>query len=322
MRRACLVFGVIACALASVAAAQSYPAKPIRVINPYTAGGGIDAILRPLTQKMSDGLKQTMPVDNRPGANGMIGMELGAKAPPDGYTLVVGTTGSLCMNASVYPKMRYDPVKDFAPISNFADSAFILSVHPSVPAKNVKELIALAKAQPNKLTYATFGVGSSSHLGAELLSMLAGIRMIHIPYKGTVPMNTDLVAGNVMMSLDSMQSVMPFIRAGRLRALGIAAEKRSPAAPDIPTISESGVPGFVVGSWYGLLAPANTPREIVTRLHAEIIKALASAEVKERFQSFGTETVGSTPEEFAALIRSDIEKWAKVVKVAGIKPEE
>lgn len=307
--------------VAAAASAQTYPIKPIRVINPYTPGGGVDAILRPLTAKMGDNMKQQLPVDNRPGANGMIGIELAARAPADGYTIVVGTTGALSMNVSVYAKVPYDPVKDFAPISNFADSAFILSVHPSVPARNVKELIALAKAQPNTLTYATFGVGSSAHLGTELMSMMAGIKMIHVPYKGSVPATTDLIAGNVMLSLDSMQSVMPFIRDKRLRALGIAAAKRSPAAPDIPTVSESGLPGFEVGSWYGLLAPAGTPKDIITRLHAEVIKALQSPDVKERIESFGTQTVGNTPEQFAAQIRADITKWAKVAKTANVKAD-
>jgi tripartite-type tricarboxylate transporter receptor subunit TctC len=278
-------------------------------------------LLRPLTQKMSEGLKQQLIVDNRPGANGMIGMEAGAKAPPDGYTLVVGTTGALTMNVSIYAKIAFDPIKDFAPISNFADSAFILSVHPSVPANNVKELIALAKARPNQVTYATFGVGSSAHLGTELFSSMAGVKMVHVPYKGSVPMVTDLVAGHVMMSFDSMQSVMPQIRVKRLRALGIAAAKRSPAAPDIPTISEAGLPGFELGSWYGILAPANTPREIITRLHSEIVKGLMAPEVSERIKSFGAEPVGNTPEEFAAQIRGDIVKWAKVVRAANVRAD-
>ena len=317
-----LAAGILGCFITvPVVVAQSYPIKPIRVINPYTPGGGVDALLRPLAQKMSEGLKQQLVVDNRPGANGMIGMEAGAKAPPDGYTLVVGTTGALTMNVSIYAKVPFDPIKDFAPISNFADSAFILSVHPSVPANNVKELIALAKARPNQLTYATFGVGSSAHLGTELFSTMAGVKMLHVPYKGSVPMVTDLVAGHVMMSFDSMQSVMPQIRVKRLRALGIAAAKRSPAAPDIPTISEAGLPGFELGSWYGLLAPANTPREIITRLHDELVKALAAPEVSERIKSFGAEPVGNTPEEFAAQIRSDIVKWAKVVRAANVRAD-
>jgi tripartite-type tricarboxylate transporter receptor subunit TctC len=306
---------------ATTACAQNYPAKAIRVINPYTPGGGVDALFRPLAQKMSEGLKQTIVVDNRPGANGMIGMEAAAKAPPDGYTLVVSTTGALAMNVSVYKKISFDPIRDYIPISNFAESAFILAAHPSLPAKNIKELIALAKAQPNQLTYATFGVGSSAHLGTELLSTMAGIKMIHVPYKGSVPMVTDLIAGHVMLSLDSMQSIMPAIRDRRVRAIGLAAARRSPAAPDIPTMAESGLPGFEVGSWYGLLAPAGTPRDIITRLHAEVVKAVGSAEVRERFQSFGSEPLGSSPEEFAAQIKSDIAKWAQVAKTANVRAD-
>jgi tripartite-type tricarboxylate transporter receptor subunit TctC len=307
--------------VALAACAQTYPVKAIRVINPYTPGGGVDALFRPLAQKMSEGLKQQIVVDNRPGANGMIGMEAAAKAPPDGYTLVVSTTGALTMNVSVYKKIPFDPIKDFVPISNYAESAFILAAHPSVPAKNMKELIALAKARPDQLTYASFGVGSSAQLGMELLSMMAGIKMIHVPYKGSVPMVTDLIAGHVMLSLDSMQSIMPAIRDHRVRAIGIAAAKRSPAAPDIPTMAESGLPGFEVGSWYGLLAPAGTPREIIARLHSEVVKAVGSAEVRERFQSFGSEPLGSSPDEFAAQIKSDIAKWAKVAKTANVRAD-
>lgn len=314
--------GILGCLITGPGAvAQSYPVKPIRVINPYTAGGGVDAILRPMTQKMSESLGKQMVVENRPGANGMIGLELAAKSPPDGYTLAAGTTSALTMNVAVYEKVPYDPVRDFAPISNFAESAFILSVHPSVPATSVKEFIALAKARPNQLTYASFGIGSIAHLGTELFSTLSGVKMVHVPYKGSVPAVTDLMAGHVMLSFDSMQSVMPQIRAKRLRALGIAAAKRSPAAPEIPTISEAGVPGFELASWYGLLAPANTPREILARLHAEIVKALAAPEVRERFESFGTEPVGNTPEAFAAQIRGDIVKWRKVARAANIRAE-
>ena len=319
------VFNVIVAATAVFAAAaacaQSYPVKAIRVINPYTPGGGVDALFRPLAQKMSEGLKQQIPVDNRPGANGMIGMEAAAKAAPDGYTLVVSTTGALAMNVNVYKKIPFDPIKDYVPISNYAESAFILAAHPSVPVKNIKELLALAKSKPEQLTYASFGIGSSAHLGMELMSMLGGVKMVHVPYKGSVPMVTDLVAGHVMLSLDSMQSVMPVIRDRRVKAIGIAAAKRSPAAPDIPTMAESGLPGFEVASWYGLLAPAGTPREIITRLHAEVVKAVASPEVRERFQSFGAEPVGSSPEEFATQIKNDIAKWAKVAKTANVRAD-
>jgi tripartite-type tricarboxylate transporter receptor subunit TctC len=225
------------------------------------------------------------------------------------------------MNVNVYKKIPFDPIKDYVPISNYAESAFILAAHPSVPAKNIKELLALAKSKPEQLTYASFGIGSSAHLGMELMSMLGGVKMVHVPYKGSVPMVTDLVAGHVMLSLDSMQSVMPVIRDRRVKAIGIAAAKRSPAAPDIPTMAESGLPGFEVASWYGLLAPAGTPREIITRLHAEVVKAVASPEVRERFQSFGAEPVGSSPEEFATQIKNDIAKWAKVAKTANVRAD-
>lgn len=304
-----------------LACAQSYPSKPVRIINPYPAGGGMDFLIRPIAQKMGESMKGSFIVDNRPGANGMIGMELAAKAPPDGYTLVVSTTGAMPMNAAVIPRLPYDPVKDFAPISNFADSAFVLSVHPSVPAKSVKELIALAKARPATVTYASFGMGSSPHFGGELFSLMAGVKLVHVPYKGSAPAVADLVAGHVMCSFDSMQSTMPFIRAQRLRALGLGALKRSPAAPDIPTIAESGLPGFEVGSWYGLLAPAHTPRDVVTRLHEELVKALALPEIRDRITSVGTEPLGNTPEEFAQQIRNDMAKWKKVAQAANIHVE-
>jgi tripartite-type tricarboxylate transporter receptor subunit TctC len=303
------------------AAGSAYPAKPIRVINPYTPGGGIDAILRPLAQKMSENLKQPLVVDYRTGANGMIGLSAGAKSPPDGYTLVVGTTSALTMNPAVYSKVPYDSLRDFSPISNFAEAAFMLTAHPSVPAKNVKELIALARARPKELTYASFGVGSINHFGTELFSAMTGVKMLNVPYKGTSPAIADLIAGHVMLIFESVQATMPHIRANRMRALGLAAPKRSAAAPDIPTIAESGVPGFELLSWYALLAPANTPRDIITKLHGETVKALATSEVRERFESFGTDPVGSTPEALAAQIRSDLAKWGKVARTANIRAD-
>ncbi|HZN25452.1 MAG TPA: tripartite tricarboxylate transporter substrate binding protein [Burkholderiales bacterium] len=301
--------------------APGYPAKPIRVINPYTPGGGIDAILRPLAQKMSENMKQPLVVDYRTGANGMIGLSAGAKSLPDGYTLVVGTTSALTMNPAVYSKVPYDSIRDFAPISNFAEAAFMLTAHPSVPAKNVKELIALARARPKEVTYASFGVGSINHFGTELFSAMTGIKMLNVPYKGTSPAIADLIAGHVMLIFESVQATVPHIRANRLRALGLAGAKRSAAAPDIPTIAESGVPGFELVSWYALLAPANTPRDIVTKLHGEIVKGLAASEVRERFESFGTEPVGSTPEALAAQIKSDLVKWEKVARTANIRAD-
>jgi tripartite-type tricarboxylate transporter receptor subunit TctC len=298
--------------------AQSYPSKPVRIINPFAAGGGLDVLLRPIAQKLGDSLKQPFIVENRSGANGIIGAELVAKSAPDGYTLLAGTTGALSMNAAVYSKLPYDPVKDFAPITNFADSAFILSVHPAVPAHSVQELIALAKSHPGKLTYASFGFASSSHLIAELFSMAAGVEMVHVPYKGSAPAVADLVAGHVTMMFDSLQSQMPQLRANRLRALGLAAAKRSAATPETPTLAEEGIPGVEGGSWYGLLAPAGTPREIIDRLHTEVVKALAAPDMQERFNSVGIDPVGNTPEDFAAQIRADITKWARVAHKANI----
>jgi tripartite-type tricarboxylate transporter receptor subunit TctC len=297
---------------AGPAAAQDYPAKPIRIINPFPAGGGLDFFVRPIAQKMSDSLKIPVIVDNRPGANGAIGAELGAKAAPDGYTLLAGTTGALPMNAALRKKLPYDPIKDFAPISNFAESAFLLTVHPSVPARTIEEFIALAKAKPGQISYASFGVGSSPHFGGELFSQMAGVQLLHVPYKGSAPSVAALLGGEVMASFDSMQSIVPYARANRLRMLGLGALKRSPAAPELPTISESGLPGYEVGSWYGLLAPAGTPKEIIAKLHAEVIKALAAADVRERIVATGAEPLGNTPEEFAAQIRADLVKWRKV----------
>ncbi|HKA42407.1 MAG TPA: tripartite tricarboxylate transporter substrate binding protein [Burkholderiales bacterium] len=300
---------------------QSYPSRPVRIINPFPAGGGLDYLIRPIAQKMSENLKHAVIVDNRPGANGQIGSDLTAKAPPDGYTLLAGTTGALPMNAVVQVNLPYDPVRDFAPVSNFAESAFLLTVHPSVPARSVKEFIVLAKARPGEITYASFGTASSPHFGGELFNMMAGVKLLHVPYKGSAPSLGALMAGHVMSSFDSMQSIMPQVRAGRLRALGLAAAKRSPAAPEVPTISESGLPGFEVGSWYGLLAPAKTPREIVARLHAEIVKTLGVPEIRDRITSVGTEPLGNSPEEFAAQIRNDLVKWGKVARAANIRAE-
>jgi tripartite-type tricarboxylate transporter receptor subunit TctC len=318
MRGAYLVscFIVAAVVGAGPAAADDYPSKTIRIINPFPAGGGLDFFLRPIALKMSESLKTPVIVDNRPGANGAIGAELGAKAAPDGYTLLAATTGALPMNAVLRKDLPYDPVKDFAPISNFAESAFLLSVHPSVPARTVQEFIALAKARPGQVSYSSFGVGSSPHFAGELFSQMAGVQLLHVPYKGSAPSVAALLSGEVMASFDSMQSVMPHARNNRLHALGLGALKRSSAAPDLPTISESGLPGFEVGSWYGLLAPAGTPNKIIAKLRAEVVKALTAVDVRERIVATGAEPVGNTPEEFAAQIRGDLVKWRKVATEA------
>ena len=321
IERFAFFFFAVVLAGAGSATADEYPSKTIRIINPFPAGGGVDFLLRPIAQKMSDDLKTPVIIDNRSGANGAIGSDLCAKAAPDGYTLLAGTTGALPMNAALRKNLPYDPVKDFAPISNIAESAFVLSVHPSVPVRTLQEYIALAKARPGQVSYASFGIGSSSHFGGELFSQMAGVQLLHVPYKGSAPSLAAILGGEVMSSFDSMQSVMPHVRAGRLRALGLGAAKRSPAATDMPTISESGLAGFEVGSWYGLLAPAGTPKDIVAKLHAEVVKALAVSSIRERIVSTGTEPVGNTPEEFAAQIRSDLAKWRKVAAEAKISAD-
>ena len=300
--------------------AQTYPARPVRIINPYPAGGAGDQLLRPIAQKLSDSLKGAFIVDNRPGANGIIGTEIAVKSPADGYTLVMGSTSTF-QNAAIYAKLPYDAIKDLAPISPYAYTSLVLNVHPSVPAASVKQFIALAKAHPAQITYGSFGVGSNGQFAGELFSMMAGVKLIHVPYKGSAPLVADLVGGQIASCFDTMQNSLTFIRAKRLRALGIAELKRSPAAPDIPTISESGLPGFEFGTWFGLLAPANTPREIVNKLNAEVAKAVAQPDLRESYAAMGTEPRSTTPEQFAAQIRSDIDKWSKIAREANIRAD-
>jgi tripartite-type tricarboxylate transporter receptor subunit TctC len=301
--------------------ASVYPNKMVRVIVPATAGGGADIIARIFSQPLGKVLGQNFVVDNRPGAANIIGTELVAKAPADGYTLLLGTTGPLANNPLLYAKLPYDSLKDFAPISNVANSAFVLVVHPSLPVKSVKELVALARARPGQLSYASWGHGSSTHLATVLLTTMTSIDIVHVPYKGSGNAMPDMLAGNVQMAFDSMLSSVPHIGGGRLRPLGVSALKRSGVLPDVPTLTEAGLEGFEAGSWYGFLAPAKTPREIVARLHAEIMKALKLPEVQERLAGLGADPIGSTPAQFDEQIRRDLAKWAKVVQAAGIQPE-
>ncbi len=320
---------LLACALTPLAggdaraqdAAAGYPSKVVRIIVPAAAGGGADIIARIFAQPLGKSLGQNFVADNRPGAANIIGTEIVAKAPPDGYTLLLGTTGPLANNPLLYAKLPYDSLKDFAPISNVANSAFVLVVHPSLPVKSVAELIVLAKAKPGELAYASWGRGSATHLATELLMLMRQVKLVQVPYKGSGNAMPDMIAGNVQLAFDSMLSSVPYIRSGRLRPLGFSALKRSNVIPEVPTLAESGFAGFEAGSWYGFLAPARTPREIVMKLHGEIMKALKVPEVQERMASLGTEPIGSTAEEFAEQIRRDLDKWGKVVKAAGIQPE-
>ena len=304
------------------AAAQTaaYPARPVRFIVPSSAGGGTDIIARAISLRLSEALGQQFVVDNRPGAGQMIGIELAAKAPPDGHTILMAAS-TLAINPVMYKKVSYDPLRDFAPITQAATLPNVLVVHPSLPVRSVAELIAYAKAHPGQLNFASAGIGTSPQMSIELLKSMAGIDMVHIPYKGTAPGVVDLLAGQVKVMAPNLLTALPHIKSGKLRALAVTSAKRSVALPEIPTVAEAGLPGYDSTQWYGVLAPAGTPREIVTRLHDEIVRALRDAEVGKRLAADGAEAVGSSPEEFAAFIKSEGEKWAKVARAAGIKAE-
>jgi tripartite-type tricarboxylate transporter receptor subunit TctC len=310
----------LACAIGS-ASAQNFPTKPVRFVVPFAPGGSTDTLARTIGQKLSDYLGEQVVVDNRPGANGDIGMLLVARAAPDGYTVVLGYIANLGIGPSLYAKMPYDPVKDFAPITQVAGASNILVVHPSVPAKNFKEFIAYTKANPGKVNFASAGVASVGHLTGELLNNLARIDMVHVPYKGSGQAITDLVGGHVKVMISGMASTLPHVKTGKLRGLATTGAMRTPATPDLPTIAESGFPGFEASSWFGVLAPARTPRPVIARLHADIVKSLQQPEVRQRLENVGFEIVGGTPDEFAGYIQSEIRKWAKVVKASGAKPE-
>jgi tripartite-type tricarboxylate transporter receptor subunit TctC len=299
----------------------AYPSKAVRVIVPSAPGGGSDIIARLIGQQLASNLRQTFLVDNRPGAANIVGTEIVAKAQPDGYTLIVNTAGPMSITPLIYAKLPYDAVKDFAPISNVADTAFVVVVHPALAAKTVTELIALAKTKPGQLAYASWGRGSANHLGTELFMMMTQVNFLHVPYKGSGAAMPDVLAGNVQMTFDTIASAVPQIRAGRLRPLGVTSRKRSGAIPDVPTIAEAGVNGYEAGSWFGFLAPARTPRDIVMKLHGEIVRALSLPEIQERLATLGLDPVGNTPEEFSEQIRSDLAKWKRVVQSAGIQPE-
>jgi tripartite-type tricarboxylate transporter receptor subunit TctC len=307
-------------AAASGLAQQTYPARPVRIIVPSSPGGGTDTTTRLVAARLGDHLDQRVVVDNRPGAASIIGTEIVARSPADGYTLLAAIS-TITINPHVHRNLPYDVVKDFAPISQFIRLPNVLVGHPSMPPKNVRELIAFAKARPGQLQFASAGTGSNLHLCMELFLSMAGIRMVHIPYKGSGQAVADLVAGYVPFMITNMITGMQQVRAGRLHPYGVTTATRSPAAPEIPTIAEQGVPGYEAFQWYGLMAPAGTPREIIAKLHQGVVHALNDPEVKRRFVQSGAEPVGSTPEEFAAVIRGDLAKWSRVVRAAGIVPE-
>jgi len=297
-----------------------YPNKFVRFIVPYAPGGSSDVLARALGQKLGDALGQSFVIDNRPGAGSMIGTDVAAKATPDGYTLILSDMPHT-INPSIHAKVPYDPVRDFSPVTIIGVSPMFLFANPSLGVQNVKDFIALAKSQPGKISIASGGTGATTHLAAELLQSHAGIRLIHVPYKGAGPALTDVVGGQVPVTFTSMATAAPFAKSGRLRILGVTSAKRLPAFPDVPTFEESGVPGLVFEHWWGVMAPAATPRTIVDKLHDAITKALAAPDLRERFAALAVEPRTNTPEQFRALLASDLQRWAKVVKDAGIKPE-
>ena len=311
----------VALALPGAAAAQVFPAKPLRLIVPFPPGGGNDILARAVGQRLAQIIGQQIIVDNRGGAGGLIGAELAAKAAPDGYTIFLASIGNLAFSPALHAKLPYDPVRDFAPVTLLATSAFILVVNPSVAAKSVKELVALAKAKPGTLNYASAGQGSSLHMTAEIFKLATATDLVHVAYKGSVPALTDLLAGQVQIMFGTMPATLPQVKAGKLRALGVSGRQRAAAAPEVPTIAEAGVPGFEVLNWYGIVAPGKTPEAVVNKLNRELLKTLAAAEMAESFSAQGLEAAGGTPGQFGALIKSEIAKYAKVVKAANIRAE-
>ncbi|HZM46663.1 MAG TPA: tripartite tricarboxylate transporter substrate binding protein [Burkholderiales bacterium] len=308
-------------ALATPVNAQQYPTRPVRFVVPFPPGGSVDTLARTIGPRLAEALGQQIVVDNRPGGNGNIGMEVVAQARPDGHTLVLAYIANLAIFPSLSAKLPFDPVKDYAPVTQVASSPNVLTAHPSVPAKNLKELVALVKAKPGQVNFASTGIASVGHLTGELLNNLAGMKMTHVPYKGGGQAIIDLVGGHVQVMFSGFSAAMPHIKSSKIRALAVTGPKRSPALPDVATISEQGFPGVEATAWYGVLAPAKTPQPIVARLHDEVIKILKVPDVVQKLDGLGFEIVGSQPAEFGAYIKSEIKKWAKVVQASGAKAE-
>ena len=311
----------LASLVATAAMAQAYPTKSIRMIVPFPPGGGNDVIARLVAQKLTARLGQTVIVENKAGANGIVGLVAAAQAAPDGYTLGIAAAGPMAVNPSLYDKLPYNPLKDFVPITNMVIYPLLLVTHPSVPAKNMRELLALAKEKPGTLFFASPGSGNSGHLAGELLNSLAKVNTVHVPYKGQGPATADLLAGQVQMLYSSIPPVLPFVQQGRLNAIAVGSAKRLASMPNVPTIAESGVPSFEAYSWIGIVAPQGTPKEIVTRLNREIVDILKQKEVQEELLAQGAIPVGDTPEHFGAYIKDEIAKWGAVVKSANIKAD-
>jgi tripartite-type tricarboxylate transporter receptor subunit TctC len=301
--------------------ATNYPTRTVRIIAGSAPGAAVDFNARLAAQKLSAAFGHPVVVEQRTGASGTIGTEYVAKSPPDGYTLALGSMATLCVVPHLYAKIGYDPVKDFAPVTIIAASPFIVDIHPSVPARSLKELLALARANPGKLTFGTAGPGSVSHLGIEMLKSMAKVNFLHVPYKGVAPAMISLLGGETDLLYDPVLTSLPHVKAGRIRALAVGSSRRSALLPEVATVAESGLPGFEASSWFGIVAPAATPRDIVARLHAALVKSISDKEVTQRLLSQGMEPVLNTPEQFAERIREDLPRWGKVIRAAGIKAE-
>ncbi len=313
------LFACMVACIAIAAAAQDYPAKPIRLIVPFGAGGTTDILARVVGDRLTERWGQQVLIDNRPGAGGNIAAELAARAAPDGYTIFLGSMGTQSMNASIYSKLPFDPLNDFAPVSLVSNSANLLLIHPSIPAASVKELIQLAKAKPDRFSYSTSGAGSFNHMSAELFNLMAGTKMVHIPYKSGAQTVTAVVSGEADLVFQTIPAALPLVEAHRLKALAVCTLQRHPLFPKLPTANESGLPGFNISSWYGILAPAATPKAIVAALNEALAQIVKSPAASKRLLELGVDPVANTPEQFATLIRADSVKWAKVAKAANIK---
>jgi tripartite-type tricarboxylate transporter receptor subunit TctC len=316
-RIACAAFALV---VAGGAAAQGYPTKPIRLIVPFPPGGAVDFYARAVQQPLSEALGQTIVIENRAGASGMVGIDLVAKAAPDGYTLGLGNIASLAINVGIYEKMPYDPAKDLTPITHTIDVNYALVVHPSIAAKTVPELVAYAKANPGKIAYGSAGSGSLPHLATELFKSITGTDIVHVPYKGGGPMVTDLLGGTVQMVIADQANLMPHVKAGKLRAIAVASPKRSPNAPELPTLGES-LPGFQAVAWNGLVGPPGLPPDIVAKLNAAVVRVMAMPEVRDRLAGGGLDAVGDSPDEFSRFIRAEIAKWSAIAKQVGAKAD-
>ena len=317
LARAIVVLSVIS----SSAFAQTYPSKPIRYIVPFPPGGGQDLVVRALAPRMTEALGQPVLVDNRPGAATMVGAELAAKSPPDGYTVFNGSNTTLSINPNLYSKVPYDPVKDFAPVTYIASLPNLLVVHPSLPVRTVKELAALARAKPGQLNFGSSGTGTPAQLAGVMFGDAAGVKLVHVPYRGSSQALTALISGETQIMFSSITSTLPFVKSGRMRAIAVTGAKRSLAAPELPTVAESGFPGFEAVTWYGLFVPAGTPAPVIGRLNAEMVKILHAPDFRDWLVTQGADPVGGTPEELAAFVKSELVKYAKIVKASGMRPD-